>query len=184
MQEESKKNGPLVWMDLEMTGLDIANDVILEVATIITDGNLTVIAQGPVCVIHQSERRLAAMNEWCQKHHTQSGLVDAVRTSTSTIEFAQATTLRFIQEHCEPQTAVLCGNSIWQDRLFLARHMPDVVNYLHYRMVDVSSFKNIIRRWYPHDKHTEFKKTDTHRAYTDIQESIAELKHYRKYFFV
>lgn len=182
--QERKKNGPLVWIDLEMTGLDISKDVILEIASIITDGNLNIVAQGPLYVIHQSERHLTGMNEWCQKQHTQSGLVDAVRQSTTSLEHAYAKTVHFIRTHCEPQTGVLCGNSVWQDRIFLAKYMPEIVDYLNYRIIDVSSFKDAIGRWYPADKHTTFKKGDTHRAHDDIKESIAELKHYRKYFFV
>lgn len=179
-----KKNGLFVWIDLEMTGLDSSKDVILEIATMITDSNLNIIAQGPLCVIHQSEKHIVAMNEWCQKHHAQSGLVEAVRQSTTTLEHATAKTLQFIRTHCEPQTGILSGNSVWQDRIFLAKYMPEIVEYLHYRIIDVSSVKNLVHRWYAHDKYSSFKKSDSHRAYDDIQESIAELKHYRKYFFV
>lgn len=179
-----KKNGLLVWIDLEMTGLDSSKDVILEIATVITDAHLTIIAQGPTCVIHQSEKHIASMNEWCQKHHAKSGLIDMVRKSTTTLEYAQAKTLQFIRTHCEPQTGTLCGNSVWQDRIFLARYMSEIIEYLHYRIIDVSSVKNIVMRWYPQDKYSSFKKSDSHRAHDDILESIAELKHYRKYFFV
>jgi len=181
---KNKKKSLLVWIDLEMTGLDIEKNIILEIASIITDNNLTVIANGPAYIINQSEEHLDAMNDWCKKHHAESGLVDAVRASTITLEYAQQKTLQFIQTHCEPQTALLCGNSIWQDRLFLAKYMPDIVNYLSYRMIDVSSIKEVIKRWNSRDQHAMFKKSDTHRALEDIQESINELKHYRKYFFV
>ncbi len=182
--KKSKKKSLLVWIDLEMTGLDTEKDVILEIASIITDNNLTVIANGPAYIIHQPETHLDTMNDWCKKHHTESGLVDAVRASIITLEDARQKTLQFIQAHCEPQTALLCGNSIWQDRLFLAKYMPDIVNFLSYRMIDVSSIKEVIKRWHSHDKDASFKKSDSHRAHSDILESIEELKHYRKYFFV
>lgn len=182
--EDRKKNGLLVWLDLEMTGLDVSKDVILEIATIITDGNLTTMIQGPSYAIHQDERHLVGMNEWCQKQHAKSGLIEAVRQSTITVSYAQEQTLQFIKKHCERGTALLCGNSIWQDRNFLAAYMPQIVDYLHYRMIDVSSIKNMVHYWYPNDRYNSVTKSDSHRALTDIQESIAELKHYRKYFFV
>jgi oligoribonuclease len=175
---------PFVWIDLEMTGLDPHHDVILEIATIITDSNLNIIAQGPALVIHQPEEVLKTMNEWCVKQHGLSGLTQAVRESTVTLEQAQAETLSFIQEYCAPQTARLCGNSVWQDRLFLVRYMPHLIAYLNYRLIDVTSIKEVIRRWYPNSPHIDFAKEEIHRASPDIQESIKELEHYRHYFFI
>src|SRR6266446_9345773 len=118
--------GNLVWLDLEMTGLIIATDVILEIATVITDGNLNVIAEGPSFIIHQSEETLAAMGPWCQVHHGKTGLTDAVRKSTTTVQEAQEATLEFIKQHCTMSTGVLAGNSVWQDRVFLDKYMPQI----------------------------------------------------------
>ena len=173
----------LVWIDLEMTGLDPQHDVILEIATIITDNNLNIIATGPALIIHQPDHLLGAMNEWCIQHHTKSGLVAAVRASTTTSAQAEQETLDFIGQYCLPQTAILSGNSIFQDRAFLARYMPSIINFLHYRILDVSTVKELARRWYPTDPNNRFEKKETHRALTDIQESINELNHYRKHFF-
>lgn len=175
--------GNLVWLDLEMTGLNIATDVILEIACVITDGNLTVIAEGPSFVIHQSEEKLAAMGKWCQDQHGKTGLIDAVRQSRVSLEHAEREILLFIKQHCPIHTAVLAGNSVWQDRVFLDKYMPSIVGYLHYRMVDVTTIKELVRRWYPQDKNIEYKKSDRHRALSDVYESISELQHYRRYFF-
>jgi len=176
--------GNLVWLDLEMTGLNIVNDVILEIACVITDGNLNVIAEGPSFIINQPEETLAAMGKWCQDHHGKTGLTDAVRQSTTTLEQAELETIAFVKQHCPIHTAVLAGNSVWQDRVFLDKYMPSITNYLHYRIVDVTSIKELVKRWYPQDRNIEFKKSDRHRALSDVYESIAELKHFRKYFFV
>ena len=176
--------GNLVWLDLEMTGLVIATDVILEIATVITDGNLNVIAEGPSFIIHQPEEKLIAMGKWCQDHHGKTGLTEAVRQSTATLQQAQEETLAFIKQHCAPNTGVLAGNSVWQDRVFLDKYMPSITSYLHYRIIDVTSVKEIVRRWYPEDKKTEYQKTDRHRALSDVYESIAELKHFRMNFFL
>jgi oligoribonuclease len=182
--QENKKNGLLVWIDLEMTGLDIQHDTILEIATIITDNNLNIIARGPALAIHHTPEQLRGMNAWCQNQHAKSGLLDAVRASTKTLEQAQEQTVQFIKKYCEPRTAILSGNSIWVDRLFLAKYMPEVVALLHYRMIDVSSVKELVGRWYPESGHKEFKKSDNHRALGDIEESIKELAYYREHFFV
>lgn len=172
----------LVWMDLEMTGLDPERDVILEMATIITDGDLNVIAEGPVLALHQSEATLAGMDEWNTTHHTASGLVQRVRTEgVGTLE-AEATTLAFIERHVEKGQAPLCGNTIWQDRRFLARYMPRLEGYLHYRMIDVSTVKELARRWRP-ELLAGFSKESQHLALADIRESIAELAYYRANFF-
>lgn len=176
--------GLLVWIDLEMTGLMIDTDVILEIACVITDGNLNVLAAGPSFVIQQPKEKLDAMSKWCVNHHGKSGLTDAVLKSTTTIEEAEKKTLAFIKEHCIPNNGILAGNSIWQDRAFMQRYMPSIPAYLHYRMLDVSTIKELAIRWYPENSSIEFKKSDGHRALSDIYESIAELEHYRKHFFI
>jgi len=175
--------GKLVWIDLEMSGLDLEKDVILEIASIITDDTLTVIEEGPSLVIHQSKEIMNNMNQWCTEHHKKSGLTDAVLASTTTIEEAEQKTLEFIQKHCPQGTGILSGNSVWQDRNFLQKYMPRITDYLHYRILDVTSIKVVARKWYPNNPHAEYKKKDTHRALDDIYESIAELQNYRKYFF-
>jgi len=173
----------LVWIDCEMTGLELHKDVLLEIATIITDGNLNVIAEGPELVIHQAEKHLANMVDVVKQMHKKSGLDDAVRASTISLEEAEHQTFAFIADHCKQDEAVLAGNTVWQDGLFLRKYMPRITNYLNYRIVDVSSIKVLVRQWYPKDPYADFKKNKTHRALDDIQESIAELRHYRKYFF-
>jgi oligoribonuclease len=176
--------GNMVWIDLEMTGLVIATDVILEIATVITDGNLDVIAEGPSFIIHQPNELLDNMGKWCQDYHGRTGLTDAVRNSTISLQQAETETIAFIKQHCTPKTGVLAGNSVWQDRLFLDKYMPSITSYLHYRVIDVTSVKELVRRWYPGNKNSEYKKSDRHRALSDVYESIAELKHFRKNFFV
>lgn len=175
--------GNLVWLDLEMTGLNIMNDVILEIACVITDGNLNVIAEGPSFIIQQPEEKLVAMGKWCQDHHGKTGLTDAVRNSIITEQQAQEETLAFIKKYCPIHTGVLAGNSVWQDRVFLDKYMPHITKYLHYRTIDVTTIKELVRRWYPKDKNIEYKKSDRHRALSDVYESIEELKHYRHHFF-
>lgn len=175
-------NAPLVWMDLEMSGLDPDHCAILEIATIITDAELGIIAEGPDLVIHQSDAVLDAMDEWCTQHHGDSGLTAAVKASTVSLVDAEAQTLAFIAQHCGPRQAPLCGNTIWQDRRFLLRHMPTLEAHLHYRLVDVSTIKELARRWYP--KLEAPKKSESHRALDDIRESIAELRFYRERLFV
>jgi len=172
----------LIWMDLEMTGLDPMSDVIIEMATIITDSDLNVLAEGPVFAIATPEEKLAGMDDWNQTHHSASGLLDRVRKSpVSTLE-AEAQTLAFIERHVERGTAPLCGNSIWQDRRFLARYMPTLESYLHYRIVDVSTVKELARRWRP-ELLDALRKENAHTALADIRESIAELRFYREQFF-
>lgn len=177
-------NTNLVWIDLEMTGLNPDSDVIVEIASIVTDGNLNIIEEGPALVIHQPEEELAKMGEWVRTQHTKTGLVDEIRKSTVSIKEAEEKTMLFLRKHCVPRKAVLCGNSVWNDRLFMSKQMPEITNFLHYRLIDVTSVKELVQRWYPNDPHIEFVKKDTHRALSDIRESIAELRHYRKYFFV
>ncbi|MBI3317477.1 MAG: oligoribonuclease [Candidatus Omnitrophica bacterium] len=173
----------LVWMDLEMTGLDPEKERIIEIATLITDKDLNVIAEGPNLVIHQPARVLRAMDDWNQKHHKKSGLLDAVKASRVSIRQAERETLRFIKGYCFPKKSPLCGNSIHHDRLFLLKSMPRIHDYLHYRIVDVSSLKFLIQSWYPKDKKLK-KKKSAHRALEDIQASIDELKHYREHYLV
>ncbi len=173
---------PLVWMDLEMTGLSVETDVILEIATIVTNAELDTVAVGPVLAIHQDERALAGMDAWNTKHHTASGLLDRVRRSPVSVTEAEAVTLAFVERHCAPGIAPLCGNTVWQDRRFLMRYMPVLDAHLHYRIVDVSTVKELARRWRP-KLVSQFKKKNAHRALDDIQESIAELRHYRERFF-
>ena len=172
----------LVWMDLEMTGLDPEKDVIIEMATIITDGDLNDVAEGPCLVLRQPEERLTTMDAWNTKHHTASGLLERVRTVGVSAQEAEAVTLAFLERHVERGQAPLCGNTIWQDRRFLVRHMPTLEAYLHYRMIDVSSIKELARRWCP-DLLSGFTKQNQHLALADIRESIAELKYYRAHFF-
>ena len=172
----------LVWMDLEMTGLQPELDVILEMATIITDGDLNVIAEGPVFTIAQPEAKLEGMDEWNQKHHRASGLLERVRTEGVAQTEAEATTLAFIEQHAQRHEAPLCGNTIWQDRRFLTRYMPTLEGYLYYRNIDVSSIKELARRWRP-ELLQGFTKKNEHTALADIRESIAELRYYRENFF-
>ena len=167
---------------MEMTGLDPERDVVLEVATLITNADLHVVAEGPALAIHQEEAVLAAMDEWNTRHHRESGLTERVRRSQVSLVEAEAVTLAFVERHCAPQSAPLCGNSVWQDRRFLARHMPVLNEYLHYRIVDVSTVKELAARWRA-ALVDGFEKKNTHRALDDIRESIAELRHYRERFF-
>ena len=172
----------LVWIDLEMTGLDPEQDRIIEMATIITDGNLNLIAEGPVLAIRQEQSLLDGMDEWNQTHHSVSGLLDRMaREGVSEIE-AEAQTLAFIESHVEPNSAPLCGSTIWQDRRFLSRYMQSLEGYLHYRMIDVSSVKELAKRWHP-EVASGFKKKGEHTALADIRESIEELRHYRNHLF-
>ena len=171
----------LVWMDMEMTGLDPERERIIEIATIVTDGDLNVIAEGPVLAVRQSESLLAAMDDWNQRHHAASGLLDRVRREGVSEREAEAATLAFLEQHVDKKRSPLCGNTIWQDRRFLVRYMPTLEDYLHYRMVDVSSIKELVRRWRP-DLMAGFTKKNEHTALADIRESIEELRYYREHF--
>jgi len=178
------KSKNLIWIDLEMTGLSVEKDVILEIASVITDSQLRVIAQGPHYVIHQSDEALDAMKKEVADMHKKSGLTEAVKKSTVTIKQAEQETLQFFKIYCEPNTALLAGNSVWQDKNFLQKYMPGLVNFCYYRILDVTAIKEVVARWYPENPQAEFKKKETHRALEDILESIEELKHFRKYFFI
>ena len=175
----------LVWMDLEMTGLDPATDVIVEIATIVTDDQLDIVAEGPDLVIHQPDEALAAMDPVVNEMHTRSGLLEAIRTSDVSLDDAGAATLAFIRTHApEPRSVPLCGNSIGTDRRFLAAYLPEIEDYLHYRSIDVSSVKELVRRWYPKLAQARPQKVGLHRALDDIRESIEELRYYRERVFV
>jgi len=176
-------NGRFIWIDLEMTGLLPETDHILEIAVIITDGDLNVLEEGPALVIHQPESVLDTMIDRVRELHEPSGLIDAVRASTVSLQEAEQEALEAIQRNCERHTGILAGNSVWQDAIFMRKYMPRIMKYLHYRIVDVSSVKELVNRWYPNDPNLFFEKKSNHRALQDIQESIAELKHYREYFF-
>lgn len=172
----------LIWIDLEMTGLDPDVDVIIEIATVVTDKHLNILAEGPVMAVHQSDEILAAMDDWNQKHHGESGLIQRVKESKLSVADAEAETLKFLQEWVPAQASPICGNSICQDRRFLYRYMPTLEAYFHYRNLDVSTIKELAARWVPHIK-DGFNKKSTHRALHDIIESIEELKYYREHFF-
>ncbi|MDP3788618.1 MAG: oligoribonuclease [Candidatus Chromulinivorax sp.] len=174
-------NNRLIWIDLEMTGLDPLKDKILEIATIVTDDDLNIIAEGPHLVIHQSDEVLENMNDWCKVQHAKSGLIEAVKNSIVCEEQAAHETLQFLQDHCDENSTPLCGNSVWQDKNFLQLHMPELAVFFHYRIVDVSSIKLVINRWTK--QYRLFKKSDGHRALDDIKESIGELKFYKENFF-
>jgi oligoribonuclease len=174
----------LVWMDLEMTGLDVGSDVIVEVATLITDDELAIVAEGPDLVVAAAPEKLAAMDEFVRGMHTKSGLLADIAASTTTLEQAGAATLEFIRSHVpKPNTVPLAGNSIGMDRRFLAAQLPDVENYLHYRSVDVSTVKELARRWYPDVMAGAPTKAGGHRAMDDIRESVVELAYYRTAIF-
>ena len=175
----------LVWLDMEMTGLDAERERIIEMATILTDGHLTEIAVGPDLVIHQPDEILAAMDDWNTKHHGGSGLVERVKASTISVADAEAQTIAFINEHVSAkERPVLAGNSIHQDRRFIRRYMPSLEKRLHYRMVDVSTIKELGRRWYPQLIAKQPVKNESHRALDDIRESIEELRYYKQHLFI
>jgi oligoribonuclease len=171
----------LVWIDLEMTGLDVTKESIIEIATVVTDGELNIIAQGPNLAINVEESLLAGMDEWNTSHHTSSGLVERVRQQGVSIEEAEERTLQFLQEWVPEGRAPLCGNSVWNDKKFMEKEMPKLVEHLHYRMIDVSTVKELARRWYP--EVGRYEKKGAHLALDDILESIEELRYFRSKVF-
>jgi oligoribonuclease len=175
----------LVWMDLEMTGLDPDRNTIVEIATVVTDDDLEVVAEGPDLVVHTTQEQLDTMDQIVRDMHTRSGLLEAIAASTLSLEDAGTQTLEFIQAHVpESGTVPLCGSSIGTDRRFLAAQLPSIENWLHYRCIDVSALKELCRRWYPSVFKAAPPKRTSHRALDDIRESIAELAYYRKTIFV
>jgi oligoribonuclease len=171
----------LIWIDLEMTGLNPDTDLIIEIATVITDKDLNILAQGPVLAVHQPDAALAAMDDWNQKHHGESGLIDRVKASTINDAEAERLTIEFLKQWVPENTSPICGNSIGQDRRFLVRYMPKLEAYFHYRNIDVSTLKELAARWAPEVKNG-FNKESTHQALDDIIESIEELRYYREHF--
>lgn len=170
----------LIWIDLEMTGLDPNNDRILEIATIVTDRDLNELAVGPVLAVHQPDEVLENMDDWCQRHHGASGLIERVRNSEIDGDEAEARTISFIEQYVPPSTSPMCGNSICQDRRFLYRWMPRLEEYFHYRNIDVSTLKELARRWSP-ELLEGLSKSAKHQALDDIRESINELRYYRQF---
>lgn len=174
----------LAWMDLEMTGLDPDRHVIVEIATLLTDDNLELIAEGPDLIVSATEAELGEMDDYVTNMHTRSGLLDEINATTMTLEEAGAQTMAFLQEHIsEAKTVPLCGNSIGTDRRFLAAHLPEIEEFLHYRSIDVSTVKELARRWNPAAFKGAPRKAAGHRAMDDIRESLEELRHYRDGFF-
>jgi oligoribonuclease len=171
----------LIWIDLEMTGLDTDNDRIIEIATVVTEADLRVVAEGPVLAIHQDDQALAGMDRWNTEHHGSSGLIDRVRRSGVDEAEAEAQTVAFLSQYVAAGVSPMCGNSICQDRRFLHRHMPELERYFHYRNLDVSTLKELARRWAPAIENA-VRKESQHLALADIHDSIAELVHYREHF--
>ncbi len=178
--QDPRKNR-LVWIDLEMTGLDPNRERIIEVATLVTDAELNVVAEGPMIAVKQPDGLLDAMDEWCTKTHGESGLTARVKASAIDTAKAERQTLAFLSEHVEPGTSPMCGNSVHQDRRFLEREMPELLAFFHYRNLDVSTLKELAKRWNP-GAMAGFHKRNVHLAMDDIKESIAELAHYRGTF--
>jgi len=178
MGEEAHR---MVWMDLEMTGLSVSTEAIIEIATVVTDGELNILAQGPNLAIRVPEALLDAMDEWNTTHHHNSGLVDRIKNEGVSVEEAEEATLAFLSQWVEPNTAPLCGNSIWNDRRFLEKEMPRLLDFLHYRMVDVSTVKELAGRWYPNL--SRYPKKGAHLALDDTLESIEDLRYFRERIF-
>lgn len=175
------KKHHLIWIDLEMTGLSPDTDRIIEIATIVTNTDLVVVAEGPVLAVHQSKYVMEGMDDWNQHHHGQNGLIERVRLSPHDESSAEQVTIQFLQQYCEPRSSPMCGNSICQDRRFLARYMPSLEAFFHYRNLDVSSVKELAKRWRP-DLMDGLKKESSHKALDDIRDSIRELQYYREHF--
>ena len=171
----------LVWIDLEMTGLDPDENTIIEIATIVTESDLSIVAEGPSFAIDVGKEELAKMDNWNVKHHTENGLLDRIQSDGGSMEYAERQTLEFLKEHCSPGQSPLCGNTIGQDRRFLRRYMPELHDFFHYRSVDVTSIKILARSWYP--EVGKWRKNSGHRALDDIRGSIEELSYYRDKLF-
>jgi oligoribonuclease len=172
----------LIWIDLEMTGLKPEEHVILEIASVVTDDQLEIVAEGPNIAVNVREEALDHMEDWSRVHHEKSGLLDRVRKSPDDCRSAEEKTLEFFSKHCGKEESPLCGNSVGQDRRFLYEHMPRLEAFLHYRIIDVSSIKELVKRWYP--QLPPFEKQKSHLALDDIKESIEELKYYRQQVFL
>jgi len=177
----SSSDDNLIWLDMEMSGLNTETDKVLEIATVVTDLHLNIIAEGPVIVIHQADEVLNGMDAWNQSTHSKSGLIEKVKQSSFDEVHASELTIEFLKKHIAPNKSPMCGNSICQDRRFMAKHMPTLESYFHYRNLDVSVFKELARRWRP-SLYQGFKKTSKHEALSDIYDSIDELKYYREHF--
>lgn len=177
----SANTNNLIWVDLEMTGLNPEKDRVIEIATVVTDSDLNILAEGPVFAIHQSDAVLEGMDEWCTKQHTSSGLVERVKESVIDEKKAETATLEFLKKYVSEGKSPMCGNSIWQDRRFLSRYMPELETYFHYRMIDVSTLKELALRWAP-KIYNGVQKESRHLALDDIRDSINELKYYRNKF--
>ncbi|MCP5161095.1 MAG: oligoribonuclease [Hahellaceae bacterium] len=171
----------LIWVDLEMTGLNPETDQIIEIASIVTNASLDILAEGPVIAIHQPDAVMEGMDEWCTRTHGASGLTQRVKESRTSVAEAEALTLEFVKQYVGKGVSPLCGNSIWQDRRFLGKYMPTFESYCHYRNIDVSTLKELARRWKP-EIMSGFKKRGVHLALDDIRESIEELRYYREHF--
>lgn len=178
---DKKQN--LIWIDLEMTGLDPDSDRIIEIATVVTDADLNILAEGPVFAIHQRDEVMAGMDEWNTRQHGNSGLTERVKNSSVTEDEAERKTIEFLSQYVEANASPICGNSICQDRRFLYRYMPELEKYFHYRNLDVSTIKELARRWKP-DVLKKVEKKGSHLALDDIKDSIAELAVYREHFFL
>jgi len=178
----SDRKNNLIWIDLEMTGLDTFNDQIIEIATIVTDSQLEIVAEGPMLAIHQPDEILDAMDEWNTRQHGKSGLTQRVKDSSLTLQDAERATIKFLEQHVDKGVSPMCGNSICQDRRFMARLMPELEAFFHYRNLDVSTVKELGKRWAP-GLTAGFKKESSHLAMDDIRDSIDELKYYREHLF-
>ncbi len=182
MVKDKEKNLRLIWLDLEMTGLSVEDSCIIEIATVVTDAALVELAVGPVLAIHQDDAILAAMDDWNTKQHARSGLSDAVRTSATDTRTAELETLSFLRRYVHKGQVPLCGNTIHHDRRFLSRYMPELEAFFHYRNVDVSSLRELARRWYPELVQRRTGEQSGHRALADVRDSIRELSYYRDTF--
>ena len=181
VRSEMNKKTNLIWIDLEMTGLVPEKDIIIEIATVVTDANLNVLAEGPSLAIHQDNKYLESMDEWNTRQHAKSGLVQRVKESEISVNEAEKQTLDFVMKYVDPGTSPMCGNSICQDRRFLYNYMPKLEKFFHYRHIDVSTLKELAVRWKPDVVSNSFKQSK-HLALSDIYDSINELKHYREHF--